>query len=167
MADFVQNSTVKSAVRVLAEPFADIDAFNAIVESVITGNPFACVAYMTGGITHQPVEKTRESYVVKIVYEDIDAKSVGTDTGKYNSVAGFNAGAAAMLANTDNTAAHGGTPARDFAAETYSASIRCHDPNGELYYVTLSREQVSLTSYSDDSIRTKVETWADTVPALA
>jgi hypothetical protein len=167
MADFVQNSTIKSAVRTLAEPIEDIDAFNAIVESVITGNPFACVAYMTGSVTHQPVEKTKEAYTVKIVYEDIDAKSVGTDTGKYNSVAGFNAGAAAMLANTANTTAHGGTPARDFAGETYSASIRCHDPNGELYYVTLSREQVSLTSYSDDSIRIKVETWADTVPALA
>jgi hypothetical protein len=33
--------------------------------------------------------------------------------------------------------------------------------------VTLGRESVSLTSYSDDSIRTKVETWADTVGALA
>jgi hypothetical protein len=33
--------------------------------------------------------------------------------------------------------------------------------------VTFSRTRVSLTSYSDDGIRTKVETWADTIPALA
>jgi hypothetical protein len=33
--------------------------------------------------------------------------------------------------------------------------------------VTLSRSRMNLTSYTDDAIRTKVETWADTVPALA
>jgi hypothetical protein len=37
------------------------------------------------------------------------------------------------------------------------ADARCHDANGEVYYVTFSREQVRITSYSDD----------DTVPALA
>jgi hypothetical protein len=167
MGDFVQNSTVKSAVRTLADPIADVAAFNSIVESVITGNPFACVAYMTAGQSHPPVEKTKESYVAKIVYQDTEGKVVGNDTGKYNTVAGFNDGAAAMLSNTANVTAHGGTPARDFASDTYSATVKCHDPNGELYYVTFSREQVTLTSYSDDAIRTKVETWADSVPALA
>jgi hypothetical protein len=33
--------------------------------------------------------------------------------------------------------------------------------------VTLSRDRVNLTSYADDAIRTKVETWADTVAELA
>ena len=28
-------------------------------------------------------------------------------------------------------------------------------------------DQLTLTSYEDDAIRTKVETWADSVPALA
>ncbi len=64
-------------------------------------------------------------------------------------------------------AAHGGTPVRNSAHETYSATLRCRDPNGELYFVTISRDRVSITSYSDDGIRTKVETWADTVAALA
>ena len=167
MGDFVQNSIVKSAVRTLAEPFADLATFNSVVGSLITGNPFACVEYMTAGVTHDPVEKTKETYVAKIVYGDLDAKTVGTDSGKYNSVAGFTAGATAMLANAANITAHTGTPSRDFAGDTYSASVRCHDPNGELYYVTFSRDQVSLTSYSDDGIRVKVEAWADSVPELA
>jgi hypothetical protein len=167
MADFVQNSTVKSAVRTLAEPFTDLAAFNTVVESVITSNPFGCAEYMTAGVTHQPVEATKEAYVAKIVYVDTEAKTVGNDSGKYNSVAGFTAGAASMLANATNAAAHGGTAVRDFAGDTYSKSLRCHDPNGELYYVTFSRQQVTLTSYSDDAIRTKVEDWADTIPALA
>jgi hypothetical protein len=33
--------------------------------------------------------------------------------------------------------------------------------------VNFSRDLVTLTSFSDDAIQSKVETWADTVPALA
>jgi hypothetical protein len=33
--------------------------------------------------------------------------------------------------------------------------------------VNFSRNRVTLTSYSDEAIRTRVETWADTVTALA
>jgi hypothetical protein len=167
MADFIQNSQTKNAVRTLASPIADVAAFNLIVQSVITDNPFACVAYMTGGESHPPVEKTRESYTVKIVYEDSNAKNIGNDSAKYNTIAGFTAGATALLASAANIAAHGGTAIRDSEHETYAATLRCHDANGELYFVNFSRNQVTLTSYSDDTIRTAVETWADTVPALA
>lgn len=167
MADFVEKTVTKTAVRELATPIADVSAFNTIVEAVITGNPFGCVAYTEAGITHQPVEKTKEAYVAKVVYQDTLAKSVGTESGKYTTIAGFNAGAAAILADTALTAAHTGTAVRDPATETYSATLKCRDPNGELYMVTISRDRVNLTSYSDDGIRTKVETWADSVPALA
>ena len=167
MADFVEKTVTKTAVRELATPIADVSAFNTIVEAVITRNPFGCVAYSEAGVTHQPVEKTKEAYVAKVVYQDTLAKSVGTESGKYTTIAGFNAGAAAILADTALTAAHTGTAVRDPATETYSAMLKCRDPNGELYMVTISRDRVNLTSYSDDAIRTKVETWADSVPALA
>jgi hypothetical protein len=55
----------------------------------------------------------------------------------------------------------------DIAGDTYSATLKCHDPNGELYFVTFSRQQVSISSYEDDAIRTVIETWSDGVPALA
>ena len=167
MGDFVQKTTVKTAVRTLANPIADVSAFDTIVQSVITGNPFGCVAYTVSGVTHQPVEKSKENYVAKVVYQDALAKSVGKESGTYDSIAGFNAGAAAILADTAITTAHGGTPVRDPASETYSATLKCRDPNGENYMVTINRDRVNLTSYSDDAIRTKVETWADTVAALA
>jgi hypothetical protein len=167
MADFVQKTTVKTAVRELAHPVADVAAFNAIVESVITTNPFACVSYMTAGTSHPAVEKTKENYVAKVIYQDGDAKTVGNDSAKFSTVAGFTAGAAALIASTALTAAHTGTPIRDTDNDTYSATLRCHDPNGEIYMITFGRQSVSLTSYSDDAIRTKVETWADTVAALA
>ena len=167
MADFIQKTVTKTAVRELLNPIADVSAFNTIVEAVITANPFGCVAYTEGGVAHQPVEKSKESYVAKVVYQDALAKTVGNESGKYETIAGFNAGAAAVLADTALSTAHGGTPARDYGSETYSATLRCRDPNGELYMVTIARDRVNLSSYSDDAIRTKVETWADTVAALA
>ena len=167
MADFVQSNVTKSAVRELADPIADVAAFNTIVQSVITANPFACVSYMTAGVTHDPVEKTKEAYTVKIVYQDTDAKVVGSLSDKFNTIAGFNAGATALVASAALSAAHGGTAVRDTENEAFSATLKCHDPNGELYQVTFSRDRVTLTSYSDEAIRTRVETWADSVAALA
>lgn len=167
MADFVQKNVVKSAVREFAAPIETVTAFDQVIQTIITSNPFGCVAYTEGGVAHQPVEKVKESYVAKVVYQNVDAKTVGTENGKYPGIAGFNAGAAAILANADLTAAHGGTPVRDTNKETYSAMLRCRDANGEIYNITLTRESMSLTSYSDDAIRTKVETWADTIPVLA
>ena len=167
MADFVEKTVTKTAVRPLASPIADVSSFDTIVQSVITGNPFGCVAYTVGGVNHQPVEKSKETYVAKVVYQDALAKTVGKESGSYNTIAGFTAGAAAILANTALTAAHGGTPVRDPANETYSATLRCRDPNGEIYMVTFGRDSVNLSSYSDNAIRTKIETWADTVAALA
>jgi hypothetical protein len=44
MVDFVQNSTIKSAVRNLANPITYVAAFDAIIQSVILNNPFGCVS---------------------------------------------------------------------------------------------------------------------------
>ena len=130
MADFVQSSESKNAVRELATPIPDVATFNTIVASVITDNPFECVGYMTAGVTHDPVEKIRESYTAKVVYQDVNARTVGNDSSKFNSVAGFNAGAAALLADAALAAAHGGTAVRDTENESFSATLRCHDANG-------------------------------------
>ena len=167
MGDFIQNSAVKTSVRTLASPIEDVATFANIVSTVVSTNPFACASYISAGVTHAPVEKTREAYTVRIVFQDTDAKIVGTSTDRFDTVAGFNAGASALLTNTALATAHRGSPARDSDAETYSATIKCHDPNGEIYLVTFTRDRVTVTSYEDDAILAKVETWADTVPELA
>ena len=167
MADFAQKTNIKSAVRKLADPIADVSSFNTIVQSVILNNPFGCVSYMSSGVNHAPVEKSRETYTARFVYEDTEAKKVGSGSESYNTITGFNAGISAMLANTGNNTAHGGTAIHDPDVDTYSAILKCHDPNGELYFVTFSRQQVTISSYEDDSIRTAIETWADGIAALA
>jgi hypothetical protein len=167
MADFVQSSQSKNAVRELATPIASVSAFNLIVQSVITDNPFACVSYMTAGETHDPVEKTRENYTAKMVYEDGNAVTIGIASHRFNTIAGYNAGVTALLAAADVTTAHTGTALHDAENDAFSATLRCHDANGELYMLTFSRDRVTLNSYADEAIRIAVETWADSVAALA
>ena len=56
MGDFVQHTEVKSAVRALANPIENIASFDALVQSVVSTNPFGCVSYISAGTTHAPVE---------------------------------------------------------------------------------------------------------------
>jgi len=167
MADFIQTSNTRTAVRELAAPIADVATFAAVVQEVLDTNPFGCVGYVQGGVNHDGVEKNRESYTTRINYEDLDANRVGSISAKAPGVAAFETVAADILANTALAIAMGGDPVRDYAHESYSCQLKCHDPSGEIYYVTFSRDSVRITSYEDDAIRTAVETWADTVPALA
>ncbi|MFA5414398.1 MAG: hypothetical protein WC295_02790 [Methanoregula sp.] len=167
MADFVQSTNVKSAVRGLASPIGNVSTFNTIVQSVITTNPFGCVAYMTAGVNHNPVEKTKETYTAWFVYEDEAANSVGYTVERFNTIAGFNTGVGLVMANTAMATAHNGTTIHDPEEDGFSATLKCHDPNGEIYSVTFTRGQIGVSSYSDDAILATVETWADTVTELA
>ncbi len=167
MADFTTSSTTKSAVRKLAAPLADVTAFDNIVQGVITNNPFQCSTYNQGGADHPGVERSKQGYTARILYQDTNGKAIAIITVRSPTIAGFTAVANQIVADTAIATALGGTPVRDLDNEKFAASLKCHDANGELYFVNFSREQVTLTSYSDEAIRTRVETWADTVAALA
>jgi hypothetical protein len=166
MADFTPNTTTKSAIRRLAVPLADVTAFDSIVQGVITNNPFQCVGYPLAGVNHPPVERTRQGYTTRIVYQDADAKTVAVITARAATIAGFTSVANQLLADAAIATALGGTPVRDSGNEKYTSTLKCHDANGEDYFLNFSREQVTLTSFTDDAIQSRVETWADTVAAL-
>ncbi len=86
-------------------------------------------------------------------YEDIAARKVG-------------AVATELMSNAALEAAMAGTAVRDAVDDTYSCRLKCHDPSGEIYYVTFSRDAVRITSYRNDTIRTTVRAPpADGVPA--
>jgi len=167
MTDFVQTNETKRAVRTLSTPIADIATFNTIVENLLASNPLGCVPYMNAGVSHPGIEKTKEAYTVRIIYQDNDGNITGTGVHRFASLAGYTGGGTALLADNALTTAHGGVPAHDFGNDTFSANIRCSDANGEIYSLLLSRDKVTLSSYEDEAIRTRVETWADSVPELA
>jgi hypothetical protein len=167
MGDFVQQSIVKTAVRELTTPIADVTTFNTLVAGVISGNPWSCTAYEIGGVAQPAVAKTREGYTARIEYEDNEAKIVGYVNARAPTVAGFTSGVTAILADTGLTTAMGGDPVHVTEEDSFSATLKCHHANGEIYTVTFTRDQVRVSSYSDDAILTAIETWADTKPELA
>jgi hypothetical protein len=105
-------------------------------------------------------------YTAKFVYETAGGKRVGSSSEIYNSVEGYQTGIAAVISNMANIAAHGGKVRHLPGADLFSVTLKCHDPNDELYFLSIARNRVTLSSYSDERIRKRVETWADGVPAL-
>ncbi|WP_286878765.1 hypothetical protein [Methanoculleus sp. UBA413] len=167
MADFVQKTVNKSAVRDLSVPIADVTSFNTLIEMVIDDNPFGCIAYTDReGVEVPAVVRNREHYTAKVNFVDGSGKRVGTVSLQSPTIAAFEANAAEALANTALKTAMGGTAVRDFGRESYYAQLKCHDPTGDDYYVTFTRKTVRISSYQDDAIKEKIETWADLVPVL-
>jgi hypothetical protein len=166
MADFVQRSVTKTAVRALTSPIADGATLNSIVNNLITTNPLGCTPYELGGVTMDPIAKTRESYSARIAYENAEARTVGMVTVRAPTLAGFNTAKSTILASTALATAMGGDPVNLSDREAYSVTVRCHDPSGEVYSLTFTRDQVRISSYESDDILALVEQWADTVSQL-
>jgi hypothetical protein len=167
MADFVNTTTTKTAVRDLTAPIADITAFVTLVQDILDTNPWECTTYQSAGQSMPAVSKTREYYSGRIIYENGEAKTVGQVSVRAPTAAAFNTSVSTVLSNTALTTAMGGTPSHDSSEDKFSCTLRCHDENGELYSVALSRDAIRLSSFEEDTIRTTLETWADAIPALA
>ena len=167
MADFIETGSSKSAVRVLENPITDIASFDAVISEVISLNPFECTDYVSEGQTIPGVTKNRQYYTAKIVFEDDNAKTVGTVSVKSPAVGTFSTTADQIMADTVLAGQMNATPLRDTVHDAYYCQLKCHDANGELYYVTFTRSKVRISSYEDDLVRANVETWADSVAALA
>ncbi len=166
MADFKPRPGSKSAYRHLKSPITDITVFNGIVSSLILKNPLGCTSYRTARNHYPPVQKVREMYTAKFVYQNARGKRIGTGLDMYDSVEGYQTGIAAVISNMANIASHRGKVMHIPDADLFSVLLKCHDPEGELYFLSLARDRVTLSSYTDDAIRMRVETWTDSVPAL-
>ena len=165
MADFVEKSVNKSAVRDLAVPFPNVEAFDNLIEGIIDDNPFDCIEYVKDGEEMPAVARHREHYTAKVNFVNA-GKKVGAVSLQSPTIAAFNANAAATLANTAIATAMGGEAFRDPAKETYYCQLKCHDPSGDDYYITFTRKSVRISSYQDDSILDAIEDWADAITAL-
>jgi len=166
MAYFKQKPGTKSAIRQLENPFPDVMAFDAVVRLLILKNPLGCTSYRSAKKHHPPVEKVREMYTAKFVYENARGKRIGNGLDMYNSIEGYQYGIAAVISNMANVAAHGGKVKHIPGADLFSVTLKCHDPDGGIYFLSIARDRVTLSSYSDEGIRTRVGMWADGVPAL-
>jgi hypothetical protein len=167
MAHFNQKPGTKSAFHSLKKPLPDITAFDTIIRSLVMENPLGCISYRTRRTHHPPLEKVREMYTAKFVYEDPGGKRTGAGQEMYNSVEGYQYGISAVITNMANITAHRGKVRHIPDADLFSVILKCHDPGGELYFLSIARDRVTVASYTDDTIRRKVERWTDGVPVLA
>jgi hypothetical protein len=167
MADFVSRSITKSAERVLSTPIETMADFVTLVNDFISTNPLGCVSYPSGGQTIAGVVRGTEYYSGKVVYEDALAKTVGSISIRAPTSTAFTTDITTILGTAALGTAMGGTPSHDSSGDNFSCMVKCHDSNGENYSITFRRDSVVVSSYEADSILTAVETWADTVPALA
>ncbi len=92
MADFVQKTVNKSAVRGLTVPIPNVTSFNTLIEMVIDDNPFGCVGYTTKA--GETIARNREHYTAKVNFIN------GNVSLQSPSIAAFNANASEVLANT-------------------------------------------------------------------
>jgi hypothetical protein len=166
MPDFKLKPGTKSAYRYLKSPIADITAFDGIVSSLILKNPLGCTSYHTARKHYPPIQKVREMYTAKFVYLNTKGKRIGTGLDMYDSVEGYQTGIAAIISNMANIASHRGKVKHLPDADLFSVMLKCHDPEGELYYLSIARDRITISSYSDDRIRKQSERWTDTIPAL-
>ena len=167
MADFVAKSVTKSAERILTTPIDTMANFVALVSDFISTNPLGCVSYTSGGQTIAGVVRGTEYYSGKVVYEDGLAKTVGSITVKAPTSSALTTDISTISGTAALSTAMGGTPSHDSSEDNFSCAVKCHDSNGENYSITFKRDSVVVSSYEADSILTAVETWADTVTALA
>ena len=166
MTHFRQRPGSKSSFRTLKVPFPDVTAFDTVVQSIIKGNPFDCTSYWYRKKNHRPVELVREMYTAKFVYGEPKGKRVGSGSEVYNSVEGYDHGIAAVISNMANIASHKGKVKHIPKADLFSVTLKCHDPGGELYFLSIARDRVTVSSFSDDEILKRIERWANGVPAL-
>ncbi len=169
MGDFTQKSVVKSAVRNLATPIADYAAFNALIQDVLDNNPWGCTAYESAGVAKPGVEKSKEAYAATVVYENTEAKTVGSIPVRGPTMAAVNTAVTQITGTAAITSGMGTgvTASRDSSEDSFSCTLKAHHSNGELYSVTFKRDSITVSSYEDDVVRTGLETWADTVAILA
>ncbi|HXX54539.1 MAG TPA: hypothetical protein VEI81_00415 [Methanoregula sp.] len=148
-------------------PVADIQVFDRIVQSLIQRNPLGCTPYFARVHHHPPIEKLREMYTAKFEYRNERRKRVGSTIEVYDSVEGYDTGIAAVISNMANIASHRAKPRHLPKADLYSVMLQCHDREGELYFLNISRTRITLSSFMNDAIQKKVEAWTDSVPELA
>ena len=166
MAQFRESTGNKSAFWYFRNPIPDVTVFDTLVRSLILKNPLGCMPYMKAGKNHPPIEKVREMYTAKFVYKDAQGKQVGNGLDMYTSVEGYQYGIAAVISNMANVAAHGGKARHVPGSDHFSVTLKCHDPYCGMFYISLSREQLTLSSYEDDDVLKRVRRWADGIPVL-
>jgi hypothetical protein len=166
MPDFRLRPGTKSVHHRMKVPIADIMVFDRIVQTLIQRNPLGCTPYFARLHHPPPVEKLREQYTARFEYRNERRKRIGSTIEVYDSVEGYGTGIASVISNMANIASHRAKPRHLPDADLFSVMLLCHDRDGEFYFLNISRDRITLSSFREEAIRKKVEAWTETIPEL-
>ena len=167
MTNFRTRPGSGSVTKKLKQPFPDISTFDAVVQALRLKNPLGCTAYNTIKRTFPPVMPVRERYTAKFAYLGKGGKLVGSSSDVYDSREGYETGIASMITNLSNIASHRGKIVHRKDADLFSVTLKCHDPEAALFFISLARDRITVSSFSDDAIVKRVKAWTDSMPELA
>ena len=168
MTHFRQKPGKNSVTLKLEHPFPDIAAFAGVVQALHSKNPLGCTSYYLRRRNFQPIIPVRERYTAKFVYLDGNGKQVGTSSEVYDSVGGYETGIASMISNLANIGSHRGRLVHIKDADLFSVTLKCHDESGEFWFISLARDRITVSSYTDGTIPERLKAWwLDSVPELA
>ena len=162
MPAFIPRPESRSASRTLKHPIPDIVTFESLIRKLVRSNPLGCISHFSRRKNYLPVMVVREMYTAKFAYTTPEGKRIGTSSEVYDSVEGYETGIAAMISNVANITAHRGKCRHRKDADLFSAILKCNDPKDGIYFVSLARNRITVSSYRDDAVRKRVEAWADT-----
>jgi hypothetical protein len=167
MPDFRKKPGTKSGYIRLTNPIKDISAFETVVKALIQKNPLGCTSYYARRKNHPPVEKVREMYTARFECQNGRMKRIGTTIEMYDSIDGYETGIAAVISNMANISSHRGKVRHRKNADLFSVMFRCHDPEGEVCFLNMARDRITLSSYTRDAIQERLEKWTGSIPELA
>ena len=167
--NFTTTSVVKSAARKFTVPITNPATFDATIAALkAEDNPLGTTAYQTAGESIPGVATANESYKATIAYLNPLGEVLGAIVVDAPTRSTYDAITAKILADTVLTAAFAADAIadRDATKDAWSVRLRIHDPTGEIYYLNFTRKDLKISSYENDAILTKVDTWADGVTSL-
>lgn len=167
--NFTPTSVVKAAVRKFTTPIISAATFDANIAALrAVENPLGATDYQTAGETIPGVAVADESYKATIDYLTPEGKVCSSISLAALTRKAYDDLIAEILASTAITSHYGAGTIADHNAvkDIWNVRLKVHDPTGEGYQLDFSRKSLRLSSYENEAILTKVDTWADSVTAL-
>ena len=158
MTDFTQTAVSMSAKREITQPITDRTAFEEIVASFLSDQ--------TMGLSRK--EKTNTSYTAKIIYCNAAGDDVGKISMTANSGDTYEEELSFLKGNeaTEIIGGIGGTAFEDSEKALWNIRISC-ERDSDTFTVSFNRDSITVSGYAKAETLAAVESWADTIDALA
>lgn len=158
MTDFTQTAVSMSAKRELTAPIIDLDTFESVITALMTDE--------TMGLTKREAGST--SYTAKIAYFNAESDEIARISFNADTRAVYDSGREYLLGAVAAEAIAGeeGGASEDGGKALWNARVSCAIGD-DTFTVSLNRDSITVSGYAKAETLAAIETWADSIDALA